>query len=228
MPTNNNNNKKQIGKRARKGYRGNGHLSLATYVPAAKRIHMTYSTATAIAEGGAGGGVSYFYRLNSVYDPDASGVGTTATGYSTWAALFLNYKVRRVTVRVQGTPNTANNSYVMAIMAPVPSQAVIPTNPLLWVSIPKAVIQSATPNANGGKSLVTYIRTFDIASVAGVTKAQYQNDMDFSGTVGSNPARQVYFFVGMRSIGSGTPATFNYTVQISYEVEWFNPTPIQL
>jgi hypothetical protein len=64
---------------------------------------MTFASSGGVAESAAGSGATYFYRLNSVYDPDATGVGASAIGYTTWAALYLNYKVHKVTVRVQGT-----------------------------------------------------------------------------------------------------------------------------
>lgn len=189
---------------------------------------MTFSGSLALAEGAAGGGVSYFYRLNSPYDPDASGVGTTAGGYSTWAALYLNYKVHRVTVRIQGTGTAASGSFLQFMTAPVASQAVVPSNPQLWKTIPYNAYKTFTPQANGGKTTFDVVRNFDLADVSRVTKSQYANDMDFSGAVGSNPARQVYLMTGVASYGSGTVATIYLAIQITYLVEWFNPVPMQL
>lgn len=221
------NNKARRGRQGRKGASAPRALPMLTAVPQSKRIVQTFSATNAITEPSAGAGFSYFYRLNSVYDPDSSGVGTTAGGYSTWASLFLNYKVRRVTVRFQGTAALSNNSMAQITLAPVPNQAVIPSNPRLWVTIPGAKALYTAPNVNGGKNVVEHTMNLDLAKVARVTRQQYETDMDFSGAVGSNPARQIYFFVSIAAVGSTTPATLYFALQITYEVEWFNPVPMQ-
>lgn len=216
----------------RNGKKGKGspklsHLPRVTQMPSSKRIVMSYALSGAGTEAAAGTGLSAFYRLNSVYDPDATGVGQSCGGYNTWSSLFLNYKVHRVTVRVQGTVNTASGSFGQVIVAPVASQAVVPSNPNYWRLIPYARVYTVAPNANGGRSTFLHTQTYDNAKIARVTKQQYDNDMDFSGAIGSNPARQIYLMIGMQSVSSGTPGTLVNSIQLTYEVEWFNPVPMQ-
>jgi hypothetical protein len=225
MPSKINNNKKpKSGKQRRQNAVS---LPRVTTAPNSKRILMSYAVGGAGSESAAGSGLFWFYRLNSVYDPDASGVGSSAGGYNTWSALFLNYKVHRVTVRVQGTAVCANGAMVQVITAPIPGQAVGPSNPHYWRLIPDAKVITLAPNANGGKTTFESVQSFDLAKVARVTKQQYQNDMDYSGAVGSNPARQIYWMLGAQSINSGTVGTLVNCIQITYEVEWFNPVPMQ-
>lgn len=188
---------------------------------------MTFATQGAGTEAAAGLGLYAFYRLNSVYDPDASGVGSTCGGYNTWSSLFLNYKVNKVTVRVQGTVECSNNSMCQVVIAPVAGQAVAPASYNYWKLIPGAAVYTLAPNANGGKNTFTHQRTYDNAAVARLSRQQYAVDMDFSGTVGSNPARQNYVMVAAHSINSSTPGKLINAIQITYEVEWFNPVPMQ-
>lgn len=188
---------------------------------------MTFAAQGAGSESAAGVGLNAVYRLNSVYDPDASGVGSTCGGYNTWSALFLNYKVNRVTVRVQGTVTCASGSMCQVVIAPLAGQAVAPSSPGYWKLIPRASVYTLVPNANGGKTTFEHTRTYDNAAIARLTKEQYAVDMDFSGIVGSNPARQNYVMVAMHSINSATPGTLVNAIQITYEVEWFNPVPMQ-
>ncbi len=204
------------------------NLPLVTTTPSSQRILQTFSYGAALTEGAAGGGVSYFYRLNSVYDPDASGVGTTAGGYSTWAALYLNYKVHRATVRIQGTGTAASGAFIQCVVAPVAGQAVVPSNPALRKMIPDSVFRTIVPQANGGKTTFEIVRSYDLAKISRVTKSQYANDMDFSGLVGSNPARQIYLMVAGLTGSSASVGTISFAIQITYEVEWFNPVPMQL
>jgi hypothetical protein len=190
---------------------------------------MTYSTSNSITEAAAGAGATTFFRLNSVYDPDASGVGTSAFGYATWAGMFLNYKVHTVTVRVQGTisAGTGPAAFGTVTLAPVPYQAVVPSNKLTWRTIPGATFKPVSSVTYGGPSLVNMTASYDLAKISRITKEQYQVDMDWSGSVGANPSRQIYLLLAVDSAGSSAAVNFWYNVQITYLVEWFNPVPVQ-
>lgn len=224
--------------KSKRGKRGGGsgqaswptvrkNLPLVSQTPQSRRILMSYSTSITLAESAAGSGATYFYRLNSVYDPDASGVGAVAIGYNTYAALFLNYKVHRVTCRLQGTTNPSTGGAARVTIAPVAYQAVVPANKQTWALIPGSVSRLLAPNANGGPTIANIVASYDNAAVARVTKQQYAIDMDWSGQVGSNPARQNFLMVAVDSVGSSSVTTLTYNIQITYEVEWFNPVPLQ-
>lgn len=189
---------------------------------------MTFNGYQAIVEPALGTGISYFYRLNSVYDPDSSGVGTSATGYSTWAGHFLNYKVHRATVRVRAVASGATGGAVQAIIAPVPGQAVVPANFSLWRSIRGNSTKIIAPVTVGGQNVWEFTRTYELAQWLQVTKSQFQNDMDFSGAIASNPARQLYLMIGCAAVNGSAPGALAFTIDITYQVEWFNQTPMQL
>jgi hypothetical protein len=81
--------------------------------------------------------------------------------------------------------------------------------------------------ADGGDNRYNQTATWDMAKVSHLTPQQFSNDMDFTGTVGSNPARIVYMFVGNQGVASAIASTFRFMVLLTYEVEWFNPVPLQ-
>lgn len=203
-------------------------LPLQTTTPSSKNILMTFASSGSLSESAAGSGASYFFRLNSVYDPDATGVGTTATGYSTWSALYLNYKVHKVTVRVQGTVSGLSaGSFANVVLAPVANQAVIPANKQTWKMIPGAKLRTVANNSVGGRNMFSFVANYDNAKVARLTKGQYSNDMDWSGLIGSNPARMNYVFVAVDGVYTSSVTVLAFNVQITYLVEWFNPVPMQ-
>lgn len=189
---------------------------------------MTFASSGALAESAAGSGATYFFRLNSVYDPDATGVGTTAIGYTTWSALYLNYKVHSVTVRIQGTvTGLSAGAFANVVLAPVAFQAVVPANKQTWKMIPGAKFQVVSNNSVGGRNMFNLEATYDIAAVARVTKQQYAADMDWSGQVGSNPVRMNYALVAVDGVNTSSVSTAVFNTQITYLVEWFNPVPLQ-
>lgn len=222
------NNKARSNKRGKKQSQ-TAVMPRVSKIPANMHVTLTYFTSTQLGETVVGAGANYFYRLNSVFDPDASGVGSVAIGYNTYAALFLNYKVHRVTVRFDGFigGGTGVSSYGNVTMAPVPGQAVVPTNRNTWKVIPGNVTASVTGAQNGGKNHFSFVRSYDLAKVLQVSKAQYRNEMDFSGAIGSNPARQAYLMVAIDGAGSSSVVQMTYNLSLTYDVEWFNPTPLQ-
>lgn len=203
------------------------NLPLVATPPPGSRAILSYYTKGTLTEGAAGVGGSYFFRLNSVYDPDASGVGTSAIPYATWAALYLNYKVRRVTVRVMASFAGSAGSLGRLTIAPVAYQPVVPANAATWVMLPFASSRMMAVATEGGKNVAEITRTYDMPRIAKITRAQFSNELDWSGQVGSNPARQIYLLLGLESVNSSTVGSAKYSIYITYEVEWFNPVPMQ-
>lgn len=226
MPFNNKNSRKA--KRvSRQAPRRAGHLPLVAQQPSAKRVLVTYGQAATLNESAAGSGVVVFYRLNSVYDPDLTGVGTAALGLGYWANFFQNYRVTRATVRVQATPtNMSAGGLATVIMGAVP-QSTMPATKQAWRATPTAKMGVAVNAASGGKNVVELTATYDMAKVLRVNQAEFRSDMDFTGGTASNPARAVNLFLSADSCGSATVVNVSYNIQITYEVEWFNPLPVQ-
>lgn len=188
---------------------------------------MTYAAIYYITEAAAGSGATYWFRLNSVYDPDYSGTGTVAVPYNTWSGIYLNYKVRRATMRLSGTYNGSTGSCANVTIAPLAYQAVVPTNPNTWRILPYSNTKVVSMATNGGNSVAHLTSTFDLAQVCRITKQQYAIDMDWSGSIGSNPPRVVFGGVLFQPVGSTAAGTLTFTVNITYDVEWFNPVPMQ-
>ena len=188
---------------------------------------MTYASTYIISESSAGSGATYFFRLNSVYDPDYTGTGSVAIPYNTWSAIYLNYKVRRATVRVSGTYSGSSGSCANVSIAPVAYQAVVPSNANSWRLLPFAKTRVVSMSSNGGQNVVNLTSAYDLAKVCRITKQQYATDMDWSGQIGSNPTRAVFVGVMFQPIGSSTAGSLTFVINITYDVEWFNPVPMQ-
>jgi hypothetical protein len=187
---------------------------------------LTYSIGQTLSESAAGAGGTYFFRLNSPYDPDATGVGLSAFGYATWSAIYQNYRVLRSTIRLQGSATVASGGFANVTLAPTLNPTV-PANKATWKAIPFAQTRTLTPQVNGGVNTVRMTMSPPLHSVAHVTRSQFVTDYDYTGQVGSNPGRQIYLALGFDSINSATAGTLAFYIQITFEVEWFNPFPLQ-
>jgi len=225
MPKANKQGKRKSPKKSGGGMQLVRHLPCSSSFPSTMKVLMTYSQQNNITEAAASTGITYFYRLNSVFDPDFTGAGTTANGYTTFSPLFYTYRVRRATVRLLGTCTCSTSGFVDVVIAPLPV-SVITSNPLSWRSIPGSDRVAIAPTTNGGKNMVDLTRTYDMAKVMRLTKQQFDSDMDFAADISTNPVRPVFFLVSACSVGSGTVGAFSYTLDITYEVEWSRPIPL--
>lgn len=222
--------KRQSKSRPRRGKRGRGTLLPAVAAPPrTARSLLAFSKAYLLAETVGGSGASYAFRLNSVYDPDSSGIGTTATGFTQWTNFYRNYRVKRVTVRLEGVISGGSSAGACGeiVLAPVALQAVIPSNAYLWKLIPGAQHKVIAPATAGGVNVVNFSRTFDLAKVLSISDMEYKSDFDFTGSVSSNPGREAFLMVCVIGIGVTSPLTLSYTIALTYDVEWFNPIPLQ-
>lgn len=203
------------------------HLPLSAPAPSSQRVLMAYSSDIGINESAAGTGGAYFYRLNSPYDPDFTGIGSSAVPYSTWSSTYQNYRVLKATVRATVTMPTATvGSFSTVTIAPVSAVAVVPSNPSVYKMIPYAVSRRIGRSADGGMKLAHIIATFNVPKVLHVTPAEYK-DMDFSGPNNGNPARQAFIGCLFQATGSSLAAGWFLSLCITYEVEWFNPYVLQ-
>lgn len=203
------------------------HLPRMAPQPASRHQLMTYAFKTSQAESAAGIGGAWFVRLNSVYDPDSSGVGASVFGYASWAAQFLNYRVHRCTMRVQASVVSGlTQGFANVTVGAIPWQPVLPSNAQTWKTLPGNEMKGLA-QSGGSPSVVSFTRTWDMARISRITKAQFLNESDYSAAIGTNPPRMIYGFVGFESVGSSTAATFSASIQLTYLVEWFNPVPVQ-
>lgn len=189
---------------------------------------LAYSAPFTIVESAANLGGFRVFRLNSIYDPDLTGIGSSAAGLAQMGTMFSNYRVHATRVRLEGYygPGTNGDQAALVGFAPLANQTVLPANPNNWRLLPMSKHRLITNVAFGGANRIDVSSQFNLARLARITKMQYNTDFDYSGTTGSNPLRPLNLFVFIVTPGGAAPGTFYCTVTIAYEVEFFNPLPM--
>lgn len=216
------NNKKQSKKTQRKNKRRGGNAvptTLQVLPPAFKKSYLTYHALGTITEPAASTGGIYQFRLNSVYDPDFTSVGTTAMGYNALSSLFTLFRVVRVRVVVRLSLQTTGQC-VCGFLSGLNSTVTSSYHKL--EAEPNAVSKLIQGNTGGGHSIAEFNRQISLPRVCGITPAQYRTDFDFAHGAGANPAKSVYLTVFMAG-NSGAAQTLIYNVRLIYEVEVSQP-----
>lgn len=213
-----NNKQKSAPRRRRQRRQQPLPLFTTTGRPAVREVLAYHQTGT-LAEAAAGAGAFNTFRLNSIYDPDYTGVGTTAVGYSTKALFYGRYKVMRARISVRCWGSTGGNALVGVMFG---GNTTFASNPLLWAVEPNSHSKMLQGNTGTTHSVVTFDMTVPIHRVVGITKRQFVTDLDYQSSFGSNPQLQAFATIWIYG-QSAAAQTVIYDVRISYDTEFSQP-----
>lgn len=158
------------------------------------------------------------YRLNSVFDPDFSGVGWASASYTQAAALYNQYRVTRAEVFVTGAIIAAAGA------AAVEAIIVASADSSLGADYQRALAQRHAYNktlVNGGPPLERKF-IIPVGTLYGVPPNIVEADDKFASQVATNPNNGVYLHVGSYN-PNGAAVTVLFTVRIIYHVTFFSP-----
>jgi hypothetical protein len=158
------------------------------------------------------------FNLNSIFDPNRSGVGHQPQGYDQWSAFYGRYRVDacKVTTRIIGS--NGDGLYI----------TILGTNSTTAMADPIAAIESplsTTGVYSPGGPTITLSRHFDLAILNGVTKSVYKNDDRYQAIMGANPTETIILHV-VASDAKLAAKTAVYDVLLEYDVTMFDPVQL--
>lgn len=173
-----------------------------------------------------GGGLAqYNFNLNSIYDPNLSGIGHQPYGYDQLADLYNRYRVFKVDYAISAlTTDAAGVAY--SVLAALPANEAI-SGSLGVAEVmenPRAKYITQAPNA----ALKVLKGSVSLPSLVGRSKSQYMSDDRYQAAWGASPAEQAVLNIMAGTIagsgGNGGTATNTMTLSVSlvYHVECFD------
>jgi len=201
--------RKPAARRAKRSYPTNVNRSLQP-VPQRYIAKMKYSETVASDMFG-----NFHFNLNSIFDPNRTGIGHQPYGHDTMATLYNRYRVINCSYRIQ--------AMLASAVTPVQVGA-IPANEVLTFSTiselrenPRAKYITQNPGAN----VQTLSGNCYIPSLMGRTKVQYMTDDRYQAQMNVNPGE-----LAILNIFSASPADASVaqTIQVllEYTVEFFD------
>lgn len=158
------------------------------------------------------------FNLNSIFDPNQTGIGHQPYGHDTFQTMYNRYRVIGCSYRVAAISTNTAGSYTQT--------AVIPSNETLSpVSVseirenPRAKYALQAP-----QSPLKYISGYvAINSLVGRTKAQYMADDRYQAQFGASPqeAAILNIYTGLLT-ENGASDTIVYNIELNYTVEFFD------
>lgn len=158
------------------------------------------------------------FRVNSVYDPDFTGVGATALSYSVLSALYNKYRV--ISARISVELNNTGAAPVTVLMVASNSSSLSTS---LAVNNPQRFTRRITLAAAGSGPVTSkFVFNVPVHTIYGVPAQAVLFEDDYAGNAGGNPNNAVYFHVDVHDFGAIAASVYIDTI-ITYRVHWELP-----
>lgn len=160
----------------------------------------------------------YYFNLNSIFDPNGSGVGHQPYGFDTLATLYNRYRVISCGYRIQtnSTTGTVGQSFQVACQPANEVLTVFSMSEMKENPRAKYIIQTT-----GGGSMTLSNKTY-IPSLVGRTKFQYMADDRYQALVTGSPQELAILNLLTSFNGTDTPGPLNLNIMLEYTVEFFD------
>lgn len=162
-------------------------------------VSFHYSDRIALNPSALGAVAQFIFRLNSVHDPDFSGVGHQPVGYDQLSPIFERYQVYKVDFQfVFANRSTTDNQRVGYRVS---DTSTTDTNPNVNIENGNCEWDIVgTVNAQPKK----FTGSIYINDVHGITYKQYMSNDDYGAAFGSNPVEEAYIVVWGDGLGDDT------------------------
>lgn len=183
-------------------------------IPPSMYVKMAYASEISITPGGAGLAKVATFRLNSIFDPDATNAGHQPYGHDTFEALYNRYRVHKVRFRIVApAPNVTGTTYMR----------VCDNAGNTWDgSTPESLFERPRVFTKTINSITGTTDSFVVKprNVTGVSALEYKDDR-FQAAFGANPQENILCHFGHYNPGSAP--NIRYIVKAIYYVECFDP-----
>lgn len=182
-------------------------------VLAVKMIYNDVRAVTAVVNEGV-----YTYRMNSVFDPDFTGVGGQPEGFDQLKALYSRYRVIALGVKVTATSLTSGNAGVIA-MAPSENSALSTTAEQLG-----GLRNSRTAEYAFGGGIARMNALYHIGALLGYSDASVLANSNLDAAIAGNPGFQQYLWIQFRD--SAATGAIQLGVRLTYYVRMEVPISV--
>lgn len=156
-------------------------------------------------------------NLNSVWDPDRTGVGHQPYGFDQLAALYNRYRVIACSYVVSCYAGGSPIRYSV-----LPCNAIPPINNVSEMcENPRSRFMLQYP---GGNTTMIKGKTY-LPALVGRTKAQYMADDRYQAEKNASPQELALLFITCQTMADAA-TTANLTVTLEYTVEFFDADPL--
>lgn len=167
-------------------------------------------------------GTEQIYRLNSLFDPDLTGVGHQPYGFDTLAGIYLNYKVNAVSIELRWTDPLTDGMAAGYLMG-APGSTVPLTGKTLKAAGEVPMIKTVMLN-DSGEQVVVQKAYIPMHKLAGLSKLQFQANIgSYSAAVTASPTNNPIIRIANTNVDTGVSGgTTMCHIKIRYYATFYN------
>lgn len=197
------------GRKGRRGYKTNNNLKSLN--PIAQRYICKMKYAETITTNVLG---HITMSLNSIFDPNTSGVGHQPYGHDQLATLYNRYRVISCSYRIVGN----RNSDTLQVVALPSNEGAAFVTAAEYKENPRCRYVTQAP---GGEAKFVAGKVY-IPSLTGRTKAQYMADDRYQALFGASPQEAAVLNIGCFTGSDTAAASVPVNIELVYTVECFD------
>lgn len=206
-------------------------LASASVRPDRLIVKLPYSENIVLSTGTSGQGMTYTWNLNSIYDPNRTGVGHQPLGYDQWNTFYNKYRVFKVAYELTATSTWVNNTAQTdaGTQCGLLASNNVPTGTFTDGSFyeqPHCVKFSLGASAGMGSKTIRGV--IDLPTIAGRPSVAYIGDDRYDATFGYNPQEVMCLTFGAQPNWNGQDLNMALTIRLVYFVELFDPKILAL
>jgi len=165
-------------------------------------------------------GTEWVFRLNSLYDPDFTYTGHQPYGFDQLAAIYGQYIADRVDIEVIASDPTADGLALCAVVQP--SQASTTVSGKLADQISEQELGAVAYLNNTGAQKVRLVRSFDLATVEGITRAQYNGQLSVYGAaISANPSLSPWLRIALSDMNGVSGSACRVMINLVYHCRFY-------
>lgn len=167
-----------------------------------------------------GTGVSRSWNLNSIYDPDRTGVGHQPLGHDEWSTMYTRYRVYGISYEIALT-NTGSTGMVIGSLNTTPYA---PGSTFLDVGTFELPRSRKFKVGNlAGNSTYTMRGYFKVNAVLGQTSEQYRTDPNNTALFTASPTNIACVNLNAIYADTSNAATLQVYTRLIYHCELLDP-----
>jgi hypothetical protein len=165
--------------------------------------------------------LDHVINLNSLYDPDATGVGNQPLGFDQWSAFYSRYRVDEVAVQVDWINNSVNSvTDILAVASN--SLTAISTAATYEAGCQSPFSKTGILAIATGNNIAQFKTRYQLHRITGVSKQKYESDDAYSGTSGSSPTEDIALHLCAKDFGFATNVATKVRVKLTFQSTFFD------
>lgn len=195
--------------------------SVTSLVPDRFLVKLKYSQQFGMAYAGAGAAAYKQFRVNSIYDPDASvGIGHQPLGHDQWANMYNRYLVSGCAFKITFVNYSTTEQVEVAVN--VRPNSTVDTVPETIREGPSNVFKGIVGVEGSGQAIKSCRGYASVCKIRGIPKGRLRYESDYQAQFGNNPPIQCYLNLFCSNIDTTTAANIRARVDLVYYCEFYD------